>query len=309
MAGAMTMVLTAYGIPWGKGQRWHYKPPSRIQMNKRRLPSPLEIYKLIHYKYSKDPYENALIQYSLMHAYQIGWRVPSEPCAMIVDNVDFDNGILTVIEPKKHRRERPLILDETLMYDHRRKSLKNWIDHWRPKVANHHSGNALYLRPDGRPITDEQFRSLLSKKVKPAHLQIRKELGLTNWDDKRYIYYPNQPRHWVGTGKIVEEYIRTKGHWNDDKVRRWLGHTKEGALKHYIVDAEQYIKLYPYDWFKRLLKFHVNDFDMGGVKPQKSINTKNTLVSNGIPPRERNAVRRTRTGDRSVNSRVLHQLS
>ncbi|MCK4348284.1 MAG: hypothetical protein KAW47_06685, partial [Thermoplasmatales archaeon] len=34
-------------------------------------------------------------------------------------------------------------------------------------------------------------------------------------------------------------------------------------MKHYIVDAEQYIKLYLYDWFKRLLKFHVNDFDMG----------------------------------------------
>ena len=42
-------------------------------------------------------------------------------------------------------------------------------------------------------------------------------------------------------------------------------HTKEGALKHYIADAEeQYIKLYPCDWFKRLLKFHVNDFDRGG---------------------------------------------
>ena len=31
--------------------------------------------------------------------------------------------------------------------------MKNWIYHWRPKVENQYSGDALYLQPSGKPFT------------------------------------------------------------------------------------------------------------------------------------------------------------
>jgi len=42
------------------------------------------------------------------------------------------------------------------------KTPKNYIDHWRHKVANDTSGNALFLQPNGKRITGRYVRSKLS---------------------------------------------------------------------------------------------------------------------------------------------------
>lgn len=284
---AMKMVLQAYGIPYGRGQLWDYSPPSRPDYIFRKLPSPDEIHALLQYdKYSKDAYTNQLIKYSLAHSFVIGWRVPSEPCAISVNNIDFSSGIITVVEPKKHRSTRPhVLLNEAMMYSRYRMSFKNWVDIWRPKAENQHSKDALYLRPNGKPITDDQYRKFLSDHVKPVHQLIRKNMNLPPAVDE--LYYPNMPRHWVATGLLVKEYIKTRGIWNSDKVRRHIGHTKEGALKHYIRDAEQYIRLYPYDWFKRILKNHNKNgwgiYGRNQYTPRNRAYWKNSLLLRTAP--------------------------
>ena len=157
---AMLMFLRAYGIP-----RWDYKLPPVPHSHKRMLPYPNTVNRFFNYRYSDDPYENALYQYLFFHSFLIGWRVPSEIVSMTVDDVvlDGDMGYLIVTETKKHRSQRTLIPEKAIMTSRVHKSFKNWIDYWRPKVENQYSGNALYLWPSGRPVTVRKLGQKLSK--------------------------------------------------------------------------------------------------------------------------------------------------
>jgi len=287
------MFLMAYGIPYGKGTTWNYSPPPAPGRVAKILPSPEIVHKIVSYDYTKDgksDYESALLGYTLLHNFMIGWRVPSEPFLMTIDNVRLDTGMLIIVEGKKHFSTRPFFPGDTLMFSRYRKSFRNWIDIWRPKVENQYSGNALYLQEDGKPIGKEQYRMFLSRAVKSI------------WPE----FQPNISRSWCATGLLIREYLNTK-HWNKDLVRDCLGHDRERTTTGYVKDARQYIRKYDFDWFKRVLKFH--DDRMKEENSLKSIQCRKTCVSSGNSSSDENAVRRTRTGDRSVNSRVLHQLS
>ena len=226
--------LKAYGIPLTD---WSYKPPSVPKTKARIIPSPDIVHKIIHYRYSKDEYENAFIQYTLMHSFMIGWRNPSETCTMTVDDIKIDKGLIIVREPKKHQTSRIIIPEKALMTGKTRKSFKNWIDKWRPKVENQYSGNALYLRPDGRPIEKFQYRMFVTRRVKPIFPE----------------YQPYVSRHWCAIGKLINTKLETK-RFDIYDVRDWLGHSEIQTTMTYVRDAKQYMRQSPFDWFKYIMK-------------------------------------------------------
>ncbi len=204
------------------------------------MPFPDQVYKILNLTYSKDTYENALIQYLLTHNYIIGWRFPSEPAEMKTTDVHVERGYITITEPKKHNSTRNLSPEE-IMTSRRRKSFKNWIDAWRPKVENQYSKDYLYLKPDGRPFTRDSLRQLLNRKAKPKIQTIFPE------------YYNYSSGHFSAVSRLIRTKLQYKA-FDEYEVRDWLGHTKIETTMGYIKDAKHYYLLAPYDWVHRVLK-------------------------------------------------------
>lgn len=248
----MRLFLDAYGIPNGKGTHWTYSPPQKKKHIERLLPSPEEIRRLIHFKYAKNKFLNTTIQHIILHNYCIGWRVPSEPNALKVGDVDYKNNIIILREQKKYGKPRPLRLSKSVIKSPRRKSLWNYEFRWRKKYVHNDFIDSFYLNALGEPFTRDSLRAKLYKYVVPAHLKIRRNMGLKNWDDPRYVFHPNQCRAWTATAVLIAEYLKSnRQHWNEDLVRRRLGHdigTK--TMDHYTRLAEIYVDIYPYDWLK-----------------------------------------------------------
>jgi len=154
---------------------------------------------------------------------------------MKVSQVDFDRGMIKVIEPKRKLRERwlrtPNLLQRTNI-----KSLKNWIDHWRPKVANELSGDYLFLYPDGRPFWNEKkfncenLRMYINRIIQP----------------KVYDFYPEYynycSRHFCGVARLLRTYNPKKETFDIYSVSRWLGHQRLNTTIGYVKDAELYAK-------------------------------------------------------------------
>ena len=230
----MRMFLRAYGIP-----RWEYKLPSIPHSHKRMLPYPEMVNRFFNHQYSKDPYENALYQYIFFHSFLIGWRVPSEIVSMRVSDVvlDGDKGYIVITETKKHRSQRTLIPERAIMISKVHKSFKNWLDHWRPKVENQYSGDALYLWPNGKPVTVRKLGQKLSKHGKEI------------W---RY-FQPYDMRHWCAVARLIKTKVET-GNFDTYTVKNWLGHERITTTENYIRYAEQYYRQLPEDWIALALK-------------------------------------------------------
>jgi len=231
----MRMFLKAYGM-----KTWTYKPPSTPIYKARIIPFPDQVYKILNLTYSKDSYENTLIQYLLTHNFIIGWRFPSEPAEMKVTDVYVERGYITITEPKKHSSTRNLSPTE-IMTNRRRKSFKNWIDSWRPKVENQYSKDYLYLRPDGYPYSRDQLRQLLNRKAKPVIQTVFPE------------YYNYCSRHFAAVSRLIRTKLQYKV-FDEYEVKDWLGHTKIETTMGYIKDAKHYYLLAKYDWVHRVLK-------------------------------------------------------
>ena len=252
--------LVTCGIPI-----FTYRPPTKPGYQFRKIPMPEKVHELINLKYSDDDYKNALVQYSLMHSFLIGWRNPSEICKMKVTDIDLDDGILVITEQKKRNSTRIIAPERKLMDSHNCKSFKNWIDKWRVKVENSKSNDALYLNINGTPIKPDSYRTMLNKKVKP-HCP---------------YFSPYLTRHWCATARLVKEFVDTK-HWNKNRVKNWLGHDNENTTDYYIRSAEQYHRTAPYDWIKRVLRFSMKN--AGEDNPLKPILGAKMGVSIEIPP-------------------------
>jgi integrase len=231
----MRMFLKSYGI-----KIWTYKPPSTPTYTANIIPFPDQVYKILNFTYSKDSYENALIQYLLTHNFIVGWRFPSEPAEMKTTDVNIERGYITITEPKKHNSTRNLSPEE-IMTNRRRKSFKNWVDAWRPKVENQYSQEYLYLRPDGHPYSRDQLRQLLNRKAKPQIDTVFPE------------YYNYCSRHFAAVSRLIRTKLQYKS-FDVYEVRDWLGHTKIETTMGYIKDAKHYYVLAPYDWVHRVLK-------------------------------------------------------
>jgi len=233
----MKMFLRAYNID---ERDWFYKLPPAPKHKKKIIPFPETVHKLTHHIYSKDQYENSLYQYLMFHNFYIGWRVPSEPCEMTINDVNIDEngkGTLLITETKKRKSKRTIIPDKTVLSAPTYKSFKNWIDHWRPKVENQYSGDALYLQPNGKPFTVRYLGKKLSEKGKEV------------WEP----YQPYISRHWCAIALLIRTKIETK-YWDIRRVQLFLGHDKPQTTDNYIQFAEDYYRQEPIDWLNHALR-------------------------------------------------------
>lgn len=233
---AYKMVLEAFGIP-----AFPYKPPYAPKHRRMELPYPNTVRQFFSYRYGKkDSYENALYQYLFYHSFLVGWRTPSEIIELTVDDIHFesgDRGYLTITETKKHKRKRTIIPENHILSSRSHKSFRNWLDIWRPKVENQHSGNALYLQPDGKPFTVRHLGHKLS-----VH-------GKKIWPHFR----PYDLRHWCAVARLIETKI-TGGKYDIWFVKNWLGHEDLKTTEGYIHFADLYYRQYPYSWLKHALR-------------------------------------------------------
>jgi site-specific recombinase XerD len=142
-----------------------------------------------------------------------------------------------------------------MMTNPRRKSMKNWIEHWRPKVENQYSKDYLYLQPNGKPFTRAYLRKFLCQHVKQV------------WN----YYHPYVMRHWCAVARLIKSKIETKK-WDIWDVKEWLGHDKV-TTEGYVMYAKRYYRNASYDWIKAILKFHTKNYDVG---QENGLNFENT---------------------------------
>ncbi len=271
----INMLANAYGKTT---ETWGYIPPSRPPAKVKIIPLPKTTHTIIHHKYSKNKYTNALYQYILMHGFLIGWR-PSELVIQKVSDINIEEGYMIITETKKHNQLRQIFPEQNLMTKKQCKSLKNWIDNWRPKVENQHSGDYLYLQTNGRPYTVNYLRKKLSPLVKEI------------WQP--YTLYTM--RHWCATARLIQSKVNSK-RWDIWEVKDWHGHDKIGTTEDYVKFAKKYYRNAPFDWIKSILKYHKKSVEENGQNP---INPKNRGVINTL---NRSKIKRTR---RDSNPRPL----
>lgn len=232
---AMQLFLKAYGM-----SIWNYKPPSKPRSHKRILPYPETVHKFFTYKFTRSKYETALYQYMFFFGFMIGVRAPSEIIEMKVGDVKFESkkrGYIIITETKKHRSQRLIIPEKAMLNSKVHKSLKNWLKCWRPKVANQHSGDSLFLQPSGKPFTVRYLGHKLS------------EQGKKIWKD----FQPYDMRHWCAVARLIKTKIET-GNFDCYTVKNWLGHERMATTEGYIRYAEQYYRELPADWIACALK-------------------------------------------------------
>jgi|WetSurMetagenome_2_1015567.scaffolds.fasta_scaffold499727_1 hypothetical protein len=152
-----------------------------------------------------------------------------------------DNYTIRIVESKKRGNSRILRLESTIAVSQTRKSFKNWIDNWRPKVENQYSKDYLYLKPDGKPFTTDTLRQLLNRKATPLIQTVFPQ------------YYNYCSRHFSAVSRLIRTKLEHKT-YDEYEVRDWLGHTKIETTMGYIKDAKHYYLLAPYDWIHRVLK-------------------------------------------------------
>lgn len=231
------MFLRAYDI-----NNWSYRPPNGPKPAMRILPYPEKVHEFFSYIYgsSKRSYETKIYQYLFFFGFLLGVRPPSEIVELKTSDVFLeDNGrsYLIVTEPKKYKSKRVVVPEKRIMIGHSCKSLKNYIDVWRPRVENQHSGDALFLRPDGRPFTGIYLRRQLSKHGKKV------------WP----YFKPYDMRHWCAVARLIGTKVESK-YYDTYHVRTWLGHEKPGTTEDYIRYAEQYYREYPANWISRAMR-------------------------------------------------------
>lgn len=250
---AIQMFLVAYGV---KLSDWHYRLPSQPKHKGRIIPSPIQVHDIITYDFSDDSYTNNLYQTLHAHNFWIGWRVPSEPCALTIDDVDFDNGFIKITETKKHHNTRNFSPDKAMLIGKTRKSFKNYYDYQRTKVECSKSGNAFYLTSTGLPFTPRHLGHILS------------ETGKLIFPE----FQPYVSRHWFAIADLIRTKIET-GTFEPHTVMTHLGHDKITTTYTYLDDAEVYYRKYPFDWFKRTLKFDKIFEGDSALKSKQSLKT------------------------------------
>jgi integrase len=257
---AIKTFLIAYGEDL---RNWYYRLPPCIAHKERIIPLPDIVHNIITAHFSNNKYENMLYQYLHSHNFWIGWRTPSEPALMTIDDIHFDTGCIVITEQKKRRSTRAIFPEPAILTGKTRKSIKNWLK-WRDKVETSQSGNALYLQPNGRPFTIKY----LGKKLRETGKQI-------------YPHYkPYDSRHFCAIARLIKTKLDT-GFYDVYHVQKWLGHDKITTTESYIHHAEEYFRIAPYDWIGRTLKFDTIEEESSS----KIKTTPKTYVSSGNSPR------------------------
>jgi len=233
---AIKTLLTSYGIT-----PWNYQPPIIPEKTIYPIPHPDKVNQMIHNTYTPNKDKNRHLQYLLLFTYITGIRNPSEPCQLRLKDVDLENGTIIITETKKHRRRRMIKPTQQYMTGKNCKSLRYWIDKIRPRYINQHSQDYLWINYTGNPWTKNYLRKYLTQHIQPHYPE----------------YKPYESRHWAATAKLIQEYIDSHGHWNQNKVSRYLGHTDVNTTNQYLDQAETWLEIAPYNWFSHVLNPHI----------------------------------------------------
>lgn len=219
---------------------WGYNPPKLPEAEVKIVPRPETVNKLIHYHYTNDRYENALIKTLLTVGFHVGLR-PEEYIILKKDDVHLKDGYILITEQKKQYRNRQVWIDDPVLNSRQQNSLRNWIDIWRPiKATKEKSGDFLFIQKDGTPFPSEDaLRMYLSPFVKPV------------WP----YFKPKIMRDWSAIARLIRTKLKTKK-WDIRTVKNDLGHKYETTTEAYIRFAEKYYEKDPYDWLRSVLKFH-----------------------------------------------------
>lgn len=255
---------------------WPWRPPSPPEHKRKIVPGPSVVNKLIHHRYSKNRETNALIRTLLTLGFQSGVR-PEELITIKVNWVDFDESHINIREQKKRYRERTVWIEPSVIQSHQQNSIYNWLHVWRPRIANEHSGDYLFIQTNGKPFSSEDhLRRYLNAYVKPV------------WQP----FHPKVMRDWFAVAKLIRTKIETKK-WDTRQVTRALGHKYEKTTEVYIENAEEKFRNDAYDWLRAVLKFHPTSKRMQrlmkrqygpGQTIQKPTNEKNRAPEVMSPP-------------------------
>lgn len=134
---------------------------------------PNDVHKFyIYEKYSKKKnyklrvYENKLFQHIAFMGFNFGMRCSSEIVSLILNDVVIKSngtGHIRIHEMKKRGKTRIMIpYNKKVLSSKAYKTPKNYRDNWRHKVVTKDSGDAFFLQPDGKPITENYVRNHLS---------------------------------------------------------------------------------------------------------------------------------------------------
>ncbi len=217
---AILMFLRAYNQYSDQWKKLVRTPPVTDNAENIEVPFPTVVNELYHAKYSKNKYENILMQSIVFLGFNFGMRPPSEICNLNLEDVILnkdETGYIRIHEDKKRGKHRIIIpFNKTVLSSPVFKTPKNYIKNWRPKVANDKSGNALFLKPDGTRITGKYIRDHITPKGKQIagsyfHLYTMRHTCAT------YLY----------------EYTKEL-----EIVRRRLGHKKPSTTIKYIHIAD-----------------------------------------------------------------------
>lgn len=209
--------------------------PAEPASDVREIPSPEDVYDLIHAKYrpggGANP-ENQLVRYVLAFSFAFAVRTPSEVVAMTVDDLHFDTGEITITEPKKSGRKRRLLVEpEWLLTSPTQMSLKNWLI-WRDKIDP--DTDQLFPRMDGTAwACKENLSSWLRNRV----------LDEFPW------WSPNLARYWGINARLIDTGFDAY------RVAKWTGHTNVNRIKdHYAPRARALEKAYGDRWVLRAFR-------------------------------------------------------
>ena len=218
---------------------WGYTPPQQPEPLKKIVPRPPTVNKLMHHRYTSDPKINSILKTTTTLGFHAGCR-PEEWIIQKCSDVFIDEGYIFIREPKKKYRERQLFIDDTVMKSYNVSSIKNWLEIWRPRIANEYSGDYFFIKPNGKPFnTTADFRGFLNQYCKPV------------WP----YFKPKIMRDWSAIGRLIRQMTET-GHWNVGIVSDDLGHKSEATTKTYVRFARDYMRNDNYDWLRAVLKFH-----------------------------------------------------
>ena len=224
----------------------------------------------------KCTYENRLFQHLTFMGFMFGMRFPSEIVNLTVNDVVIKKdgkGYILVHEQKKRGVTRKIMPhNENILSSPAFKTPKNYLEHWRPKVANDKSGDALFLQPNGKPITEAYSR----RHVKKAGDDI---VG------KSFKCY--HMRHTYATFLYQDTQSILK-------VSRRLGHTKVANTQKYVACAEDLEEQYKGRKLFNIALRPLSFKDLGGQQIVKQLmgQAENRQRPNEIPPRERNGLSR-----------------
>lgn len=217
---------------------WPVAPPTP-QGVKERMPTPEEIYQLLHTDWTpnaKRSIENQWIKHVLaLPHFGIGLRSPKEAWFLKTDFYDAEAGILKVVEPKKRHRERIIYLEPTwLAHGTNRPSFDSWLV-FRDRLAP--ESKAMFPNPlTGRDFpSPEAFKAFLDGRVK----------------QKFPWFHGYLARHWCCYARIIDAGFTDVSY---NAVAEWFGHDNVDMTRDtYGPSARAFAKSPKYgkDWLSR----------------------------------------------------------